>query len=83
MKWNKFTRKSKQRSTGHKIVLNFVELQNQYHGSTESNKNERKKEKKKLHKTHCKLILTTNAQTWAHKNWTVQTLSKAYKMSEK
>lgn len=46
MKWNKFTRKSKQRSTGHKIVLNLVKLQNQYHGSTGSNKNERKKENK-------------------------------------
>jgi len=29
---------------------------------------ERKKERKKLHKTYFKLILTTYAQTWALKN---------------
>jgi len=42
-----------------------------------------KMKEKKLHKTYFKLILTTNAQTWALKNWKEQTLRKAYKMSEK
>ena len=52
MECNKFTTKSKQRSRGHKIVLNSVKLQNQYHGSTGSHKNEIKN----LHKTFFKLI---------------------------